>query len=222
MVWKLCRALPGICRVVKLNNMNVFPDIPARVRRFQDDILSFPDSMMVQKYITHGDCYLLGEDAYFGLKAEVSAQFGVHPSEVLVVGSGKLGFSIVEGKRYRPFGDTSDIDIAIISPHLFDRIWTDVFDYWRERSFWPEAREFRDYLFRGWIRPDKLPPEGEFRFRKEWWGFFRQIESQREYGPYKIRGAIWRSWHFLESYQIISIQRIVEMTWEVKYEDYSY
>ena len=198
--------MPGICRAAKLNKMSVFADIPDRARRFQDDLLEFPDSMMAQKYITYGDCYLLGQDDYFELKAEVSAEFAVHPSEVLVVGSGKLGFSIVASKRYQPFGDNSDIDIAIISPQLFDRIWTEVFGYRHERLSWPGEQEFKNYLFRGWIRPDKLPPEGRFGFRKEWWDFFRRLERQGKYGPYKIRGAIWRSWHFLESYQIISIK----------------
>ena len=143
---------------------------------------------MVQKYITYGGCYLLGQDAYFELKAEVSAQFAVHPSEVLVVGSGKLGFSIVEGKRYRPFGDNSDIDIAIIAPQLFDGIWTNVFDYWHEVSSWRREQEFRNYLFRGWIRPDKLPPEGGLDFAKNGGGFSGDWRVKRNMGHIRFEG----------------------------------
>jgi hypothetical protein len=44
----------------------------------------------------------------------------------VVVGSAKLGFSIVPDKRYRAFGETSDIDVVLCSSALFDLFWEDV------------------------------------------------------------------------------------------------
>ena len=186
--------------------MNIDPNILSRMDRFKDDLNSLADSMMVQKYITYGDCHILSDDTYFKLKSEIANKFGIHPTEVVIVGSGKLGFSIAPNKRFLPFGDNSDIDIAIISPTLFDRIWIDVFDYWKEISYWPGEREFREYLFRGWIRPDKLPPANRFEWRRVWWDFFRELGGLGIYGPYKLRAGIYKSWHFLESYQVTSIK----------------
>jgi hypothetical protein len=93
--------------------MTIDPNITARIEAFNDDLAHLTDSLMVQKHITYGDCYVLDQDDYFELKSEVSDRFSVHPSEVIVVGSGKLGFSISPLKRYRRFGDESDIDLAI-------------------------------------------------------------------------------------------------------------
>jgi hypothetical protein len=156
---------------------------------------------MVQKHVTYGDCYALSQSSYFRLNAKVAQEFGIHHSEVLLVGSGKLGFSIVDSKRYRPFGDTSDLDIAIISTPLFDEMWIDVFEYWRFGGYWPELDQFRKYLFRGWLRPDKLPPEQSFIRRRHWWEFFRELTNSQDFGPYQIRAGLYKSWHFLESYQ---------------------
>ena len=150
--------------------------------------------------MTFGDCYVLKDDAYFDLKMEIADHFKVHPNEVLMVGSGKLGFSIVNSKRYRPFGDTSDIDMAIISPTRFDSIWHSVYEYSFSGGYWPDEKSFKEYLFRGWIRPDKLPPSKRFAVCEDWWDFFRGLTYRGSYGPYKIAAGLYRSWDFLESY----------------------
>ena len=186
--------------------MSVYPDVTGRIEEFREDLSNLADTTIVRKYITYGNCYILGEDGYFDLKSEVSDQFNVHPNEVVVVGSGKLGFSIAKRKRYRHFGDESDIDIAIVSGTLFDQIWGDVFQYKIGGAYWPEERDFKDYLFRGWVRPDKLPPTPTFEFRNQWWDFFLELERRGNYGPYKIRAGVYKSWHFLESYQTENVR----------------
>jgi hypothetical protein len=176
-------------------------EIDRRIGVFKSDVVRLSVPLMVQKHITYGDAYALDQSAYFELKHKVSELFKLHPTEVLVVGSGKLGFSIVAAKRYRHFGNTSDIDVAIISSNLFDEIWSDVFVYWLSKAYWPSFEDFRRYLFRGWMRPDKLPPERSFARSREWWEFFRELSNSQQFGPYRIRGALYKSWYYLESYQ---------------------
>jgi hypothetical protein len=142
------------------------------------------------------------------LKSDVANHFGLHPNDVYVVGSSKLGFSIADGKRYRPFGDTSDIDIAIVSSGLFDALWQQVFDYWVENGTLGEVeRNFQKYLFRGWIRPDLLPPANRFPMRNDWWDFFLDLTRGQRYGLYKIRGGLYKSLHYLEEYQSINVRK---------------
>ena len=172
-----------------------------RIKNFREDLPLRDVSYLVQRYITHGDCFMLSEASYIELKTRVATKFGINASEVVVVGSAKLGFSIVPDKRYRIFGEASDIDVALCSSDLFDTIWKDVFDYWSRPEFWLGLDDFRKYLFRGWMRPDKLPPERSFVRSQEWWEFFRKLTSEGSFGPYKIRGALYKSWHFLEKYQ---------------------
>lgn len=176
-------------------------DLPNRIARFKSDLRAYSVDEVVQRHITYGTAFALDGEQYFELKSLIACKFGLHHSEVLMVGSGKLGFSIVESKRYRPFGDTSDLDIALISPALFDAIWLDAYEYWRAKSFWPEYAQFKEYLFRGWIRPDKLPPAHTFRRNSDWWEFFREVTASQRFGPYRIRAGLYRSWSFLEAYQ---------------------
>ena len=94
-----------------------------RIASFRGDFRRFDDAVMVQKHITFGTSYILRAEQYFELKRRISDNFGLHPSHVIVVGSGKLGFSIAPGKRYRPFGEESDLDVAIVSGELFRDLW---------------------------------------------------------------------------------------------------
>jgi len=135
--------------------------ISARIQDFQDDLGTLPDNIVVQKHITSGDSYILDKDQYFALRHEVSDHFRLHPSQVILVGSGKLGFSIAPSKKYRSFSDESDLDVAIVSTDLFQSLWAEVFEYWADGGFWEKSRGFKDYLFRGWLRPDLLPPSLE-------------------------------------------------------------
>jgi hypothetical protein len=173
--------------------------------RFKADLQKFSADSVVDRYIIFGDSYILDEDSHFALKEEIADHFGIHPPEVVMVGSGKTGFSIAYGKRYRPFCDTSDLDIAIVSGPLFDRIWEEVFKARGKLGYWPKESEFSTYLARGWIRPDKLPPAKSFPVAAGWWKFFQSIAASDKYGRFKIRGGLYRNWTFLKGYQTIAV-----------------
>jgi hypothetical protein len=173
---------------------------------FKIDLKQYSTSEIVQKRLIFGDCQMLNKEQYFGLRLLIAKQFKVHPNEVLVVGSAKLGFSIAPKKKFRPFGDKSDIDVVIVSDTLFCSVWSSVYSFWKDKVIWESEGDFKKYLFRGWIRPDKLPPSAKFDFSKMWWEFFREITSKGDFGPYKISGALYKSWDFLESYQNFAVQ----------------
>lgn len=176
--------------------------VDERIADFKKNLTGRTSADLVQQYLTHGACHVLSESQYFQLKSAVAQKFNVHHSEVIVVGSAKLGFSVVPEKRYRPFGDASDIDVAICSGALYDSIWRDVFDYWARGEQWPHFHSFRKYHFRGWMRPDKLPPVASFERANAWWEFFRALRAGGKFGPYRINGALYKEWSFLEKYQV--------------------
>lgn len=183
--------------------------IKDRIKEFRDSLKTHKALDIVRIYITNpGTCFALNDFALNDLKKTVSDHFSLHPNEIVIVGSAKLGFSIAPDKRYQAFSDSSDIDIAICSPKLFDKIWESVYDYSRH-EIWHEAKKFQQYLFSGWIRPDKLPNVPTFRERKEWWEFFRNLTNSQKYGPYQLRGGLYKSWHFLECYQLIAVEQCI-------------
>ena len=89
-----------------------------RISKFRSDLLELEIGPLVQRHITTGPSFLLDDDRYHLLRARVATEFALHPNEVLMVGSAKLGFSIVRKQRYRPFGEESDIDLAVVSSQL--------------------------------------------------------------------------------------------------------
>jgi len=185
-------------------------DVPERlterIDRFRADLPTMSALAVVQRHITQGECYALDEHQHISLKTEIAQEFQIHPNEVVVVGSGKLGFSIVPTKRYRPLCDESDIDVAIVSPTLFDELWRLAFDYRLATGVtWDNGQRFADYLFRGWIRPDMLPPGQEFIRREHWFEFFRRLSSSAAFGRYRVNGGLYRSWYFLEAYQAAGV-----------------
>jgi hypothetical protein len=177
-----------------------------KVFGFQKDLRTMSTPELVQKKLIFGDCVVIDTEKYYLLRQKVAKKFQVHPNEVLVVGSAKLGFSIAPNKKYRLFGDTSDIDVVIVSDRLFSSTWESVYSVWRDKVFWETENDFKKFLFRGWIRPDKLPPSNKFKFADEWWEFFREITVANDFGPYKVSGALYKNWDFLESYQHFAVQ----------------
>lgn len=178
-----------------------------RLVEFKQDLKVLSPIDIVRKHILHGECCILSQHEYFDLRSRVADHFELHPNEVLVVGSTKLGFSIAPGKPYRPFSDRSDIDVVLVSSTLFEKFWSAVFSYKNQGGYWPEFSQFSNYLFQGWMRPDKLPRTDMIPLGKEWWEFFRNATSSSVWGDYKITGAIYKSYFFLENYQKICVQQ---------------
>jgi len=180
--------------------------VDERIAQFKEQLSKLTSQQIVQKEIIFGDCAVLESGLYHTLREKVALNFKIHPNEVLVVGSAKLGFSIAPHKKYRYFGNNSDIDVVIVSPNLFDLFWKNVYNLWREKIIWESENDFKKYLFQGWIRPDKLPNSKNFQLSNDWWEFFRNLTSTGDFGPYKINGAIYKDWNFLEGYQNFAVQ----------------
>lgn len=86
----------------------------------------------------------------------------------IVVGSAKIGFAYLEkparnGGIYKPAyreyqAGVSDIDIAIVSPNLYWKIWSELARHGASQQRYPwRPPDLGDYMLHGWIRPDKFP-----------------------------------------------------------------
>jgi len=177
---------------------------------FKTDLKNLTSLQMIRKYILDGACHVLNHDQHFRLKEEICEHFEVDFGCVILVGSGKLGFSIKPERRFQSFGEDSDIDIAVVSPQLFQKVWMEAYLYKKGGAYWPKSSSFFKYLSEGWIRPDKLPSSTCFEFSETWWDFFNEITASNRYGPYKIRAGLYYSMFFLQEYQKICIDQCIE------------
>ena len=182
-------------------------EIAQRLKEFKADLMSMDSNQVFRKYFIEQPCFALDSEKQRALKTKISEMFNVNYTDVYIMGSAKLGFSIAAKKRYRAFGDYSDIDIAIISPHIFESYWKENVLYLYENPLigYEIKNSFSKYVAqRGWIRPDFfVSPE----LKNNWTEKFRVITASQQYGPYKITAGIYYDFMFLEKYQLQCIEQ---------------
>lgn len=177
--------------------------IEASLAQFRSDISDLDNKALLDRYFYSTSGPVLNNKDQAKLRRLVSDKMDVSVRDVILVGSAKLGFTI-RPKQNRPifshFGDSSDIDIAIVSGPLFSKYWQLSFQFWTERGDWRKAERFRQYLFRGWLRPDLLPTDPEFELSADWFEFFRSLQASGEFGGYKLAAGIYANEFFWEEY----------------------
>lgn len=127
----------------------------------------------------------------------------------IVVGSAKLGFSFISKKQngnvvkpaYREFQPgRSDIDIAVVSPVLYDKIWSDLAAIGAKEKFFPVKTKLTNYMYHGWIRPDKFTPPIPQRCA-DWNDAYTVMCRNPSLRNKRLRLALYHSQFFLEIYQ---------------------
>lgn len=174
--------------------------IDERRQLFRQNLAELPDDMaVVRRHVLHGAPFALDEEGSFALADEISTHWGVHPNrDVYLVGSAKLGFSINPKKRWLPFRNESDIDIAVVSERLFEIRWNEIDVYAGLPDSWEDRSACQRSVASGWIRPDYLPGA----MADDWFEFFRRIQNTGTYaGGIGIRAGLYYSMEFLERYQ---------------------
>jgi hypothetical protein len=140
------------------------------------------------------------------IQNKLAAVFNVEAAEVelYLVGSARLGFSLIEKKkkdlrRYRPFGPESDLDIAVVCPRIFYKIWVEVSRYAHATEHFLSKSQLGPYLTYGWLRPDYFPAQQ--RLCDAWWNTFAEFSADIRFGRRKVRGGLYYGRSFLEMYQ---------------------
>jgi hypothetical protein len=182
-----------------------------RVASFKRDLARAQQDVVavIQRHITTGAPIHVDEQTYFLLRKEVSQCLGVHPNDVVAVGSCRMGFSLKrkgQGRaRYLPTQPDSDVDIAVVSADLFDRYWDRVYDYFQSHHDWAlsaQGRLFARDLFCGWITPKRLPLIPRFDEAIAWRELFDSLTRRRVCGLRTVKGRLYRDWARLEAYQL--------------------
>lgn len=181
---------------------NLLPD-------FRRALIDLDDQSILDRFYYARSAVMLEDDREAALRRAVADEFHVAMRDVIVTGSAKLGFTVVAKERrpiFSPFGNASDIDVAIISGELFTSLWRSSFTYMAEHGDWPDANSFRKFLMRGWLRPDRLPKDAQFPRSHTWFDFFRRLTASGRFGPYKISGGVYYDEWFWENYASLAFK----------------
>lgn len=187
----------------------------------EEEIIDF-----CRKYLIHGIPYIFSDnqDEYYEFRKRISNQFNINFYEIYITGSAKLGFSPLKQKK---FDYDSDIDIAIVSPQLYEKMLEPIYEYQMElrkarrsvsKTELNEYHSFLEYTAIGWIRPDKLPLSFDVgRFKKSWFDFFKSISYGRsEVGNYKVSAGVFKSYSYFERYTISTLKQIINSQTRIK------
>lgn len=179
-----------------------------------------------RKWVLHGTpCVFLGrESEFYEFRKRIAEELGVSFHEVFITGSAKLGFS---PHKRTEFSYESDVDVAIVSPTLFDKVMKHIYrfqvDLRRNRRAIDERElamyhDFLEYAAIGWIRPDKLPLAFKVKELKDgWFDFFASLSyGKSEVGDYKVTAGVFKDYYYLEQY-IVSGLRAVRSVGAMEY-----
>jgi predicted nucleotidyltransferase len=127
-----------------------------------------------------------------------------HPLHLFICGSAHLGFSPAPEKLGNPFSwRESDIDIAVVSPELFDRWWSELQLKDTQKIIKnDEKRRIADDLFRGFINPSNVSTFTNTG--RIWRDLFDKLKTDR---ANRVRGRLYRSHWFMQNYHRLSIIR---------------
>jgi len=141
----------------------------------------------------------------------LSARLNVKPGAVAVVGSAKMGFSLNPDTPFRPFWDSSDIDVVVVSEAMFDRLWMALIEWYYPYRFDKKALpasvrrwagELRRSAFFGWFEPKQLPYDGLSRppvlrplseFSGWWFDAFQGMALAPEFASRRVEGRLFRT-----------------------------
>lgn len=133
-----------------------------------------------------------------------------HHFSTIVVGSAKLGFAYLEkpGRdgsppkpAYRSYSPgESDIDVAVVSPIVYTRIWQDLARVGAQQVIFPWRTDLAAYMLHGWLRPDKFPPSAPQRCT-DWKTMVQKVSRMEPFRYKRLRCGLFQSKYFLQHYQ---------------------
>ena len=155
-------------------------------------------------------CFAKNEALVWEIRRRISEYFDIPTRNLEIVGSAKLGFSLSDERFGKPYNNSSDIDIVIVSPELFAQFWNDLLYF--DNRYYSLSTEQRlnledsySTVHKGYLSPDKLPKSE----RKEiWWKLFNELSNKPKFEYRKIRGRLFLSWKFVEKYYSIQFNKL--------------
>jgi hypothetical protein len=191
-------------------------------------LLSRPLDEVVKEFVFKGDPYVFLDrpQAFDKLKSRLCASLGLSESNVLIIGSAKMGFSLSPDSFPRPFLTTSDIDVLIVDEQLYDRCWLAIlkWHYSRHRaslelgaaeSQWIGKRMKSVYW--GWLQYDDLRTQGLGSIlllksvrdlSSAWFEAFKSLTDDPDFAKREVTGRLYRTWDHALLYHVDGLELI--------------
>jgi hypothetical protein len=195
---------------------------------FAQLILYQPLEQVVRDHIFAGMPFAFRDrpQALHTLKAHLASRLRVSEANVIVVGSGRIGFSLSPDTFFRGFSADSDLDILVVDDRLFDVIWCTLLK-WNYPSRgqlgghdWEWAKGRREDIFWGRFMPHKIRFRG-LSFPRTlapvrnlctaWFDAFGSLSRYSEHPEFATRhvsGYLYRTWDHALEYHVEGLRLI--------------
>lgn len=193
------------------------------VEFFKNQCVSLNPDIVVQQHLIDGPSHFFEKVAIgdeFLFKKNIASILNVHIRDIVIVGSGKLGFSLKPDNSesglylFKEFDynhnqdknkNKSDLDVAIVSSYLFDSEIENLYNHtgFYKAFNWNNRNDFAKYVLKGRIAIRYLPNDFPLTTGVE----KVQQKYRRSYGR-EINLEIYKSWHFFETYHQENIKNI--------------
>jgi len=165
---------------------------------------------------------------YESLRRWLALKLDVQAKELTLVGSGRQGFCLSPGPDFgRPFGGHSDLDFAVVSKVLFQRL-EPAFKRWmadyaegivrprhkREKVFWEANKNsVPSGLARGFIDPHKIPtwkryPEAQSIEQAKWLAQMKLRVTRDAPAVRKLSVRVYRDWDSFVRQMAINLESV--------------
>jgi predicted nucleotidyltransferase len=192
------------------------------IENFLNSLKDIPDEGALldfcRKHSLHGTPRIFdgAEDKYYDFRKRIAEKFSINFHEVFITGSAKLGFSPHKKKM---FDYDSDVDVAIVSADLYERIMSTIHEYQMELRENRKAvseneirryHKFLEYGAIGWMRPDLLPTSFRMKeLKRDWFDFFdSRSYGKSEVGNYKVAAGVFKTYKHLEKYTVSGLRSL--------------
>lgn len=210
--------------------------IENRINNFKEDLSGgkLTEEQIFQKHILDSNSHLftteLDSNTEILVKQRVSNYLKTDLQTINLVGSAKVGFSMSPKNLFNHLDhyyniskkskDKSDLDIAIVSERLFERVGKSVFNFsnayrvnWNKNEYYdnetsnifPVSLKYKYFEFytKGWFRPDFKPDGFEICYPQNYETLKREIYKLTKR---KASIAIYKNWFYFKSYHMDNIK----------------
>lgn len=144
---------------------------------------------------------------------------GVVETDIRIVGSARLGFSMKPRGHLREFTEESDIDVVVVNAALFDSLWIALLvaaypRLYANRGIGGWDVPGRTELFAGWLTPTAIQMDWKIigqrgvplsQFKQKWFDALK-LAARHSTKPHNdIQGRLYRTWRHAELYHLHSI-----------------